>query len=215
MGEQLNDIIDEFTNSFEECIKEMNNTELKTIKHNTIKDLLNINVKKCLALVKDYGKTAKTLRNTSPLQNYIKESFRSLDKSDKQNYDLEGLQGYRKFEKIIKFLYSTGKINFDTDIDINKISKVVVPETFKFNPNEIKTYNPNSDFDSDSNSENEQSYKSTNESDNEITNKQHYTSEDEYNNNNNDITTDSSEDEPTPTPPPTKTKKTKKKNKQK
>jgi hypothetical protein len=213
MVEQLSDIIDEFTNSFEECIKEMNNTELKTIKHNTIKDLLNINVKKCLALVKDCGKTAKTLRNTSPLQNYIKESFRSLDKSDKQNYDLEGLQGYRKFEKIIKFLYSTGKINFDTDIDINKISKVVVPETFKFNPNEIKTYNPNSDFDSDSNSENEQSYKSTNESDNEITNKQHYTSEDEYNNNNNDndITSDSSEDEPTPTPPPTKTKKTKKK----
>jgi len=217
MAGQLINMLNNFQNDFIQCVENMDNNDRKTIHLSTIKDLFTKCNNECLLYIKNNIKNSKTTRNISPLQNFIKETFRSFDKSDKQNCDLEGLQGYRKFEKIIKYLYSKGKITFDSNIDINKICKTNVPNEFKFNPNNINVYNSNSDSDSDSDSENELSYKSTHESDNEITHNQPYTSEDEYNNNSitNDNSENENENENENKPPPTKSKKSKKKTKKK
>jgi len=119
--------MDDYTELFETFVENFNEiTENKTkkthIKLSTIKHLLDETKKKCVIICNDKLETLTKTKTLNPIQSFVKTQFKQITKEDKEQYNFNGLQGYKKFEKNIKYLINEDEIDInDNDFDINEI----------------------------------------------------------------------------------------------
>lgn len=210
--DDYSELIDSFINEFNQLTE--NKTKKTHIKMSIIKHLFDDAKKKCVLKCNNKLDSLTKNKPTNPTQSFIKTHFAKIEKNDKEKFEFNGLQGYKKFARNIKYLITNDEIDIDDDnFDINEIledlSNLIikeVEEVVKEKPvkstkskksakKNIKSNN-NSDIDSDS--------------DSDFNNcKTEYFSDSD----NNDEDNNSEEDIPKPLPKIEKKKKKKNKNK--
>jgi len=212
------ELFDTFVENFSEITE--NKTKKPHIKLQIIKHLLDDIKKKCITICNDKLETLTKTKTLNPVQSFIKTHFKEITKEDKEQYNFNGLQGYKKFEKNIKYLINENEIDInDDDFNINEIledlSQLIIdnkednnesttkstkqPKSIKTNKSSKKNVKIESDTEDNNNNETE--------SENE-----HIDCKTEYFSENSD---DDNIEEDIPPPPKniTKTEKSKKKNK--
>lgn len=118
--DDYSELIDSFINEFNEITE--NKTKKTHIKISVIKHLLDDARKKCISNCNDKIQSLTKTKPTNPTQNFIKTQFANVEKDDKERLEFNGLEGYKRFSRNIKYLITNDEIDINDDnFDINEI----------------------------------------------------------------------------------------------
>ena len=148
--EQIYKFTDEYYTNMIELLNS-NSTNLKGIKMSEIRAVLDSNKKKIIEqFIIKIKNMPKSTRNKQPIFEFIDTHFKPLKENKetnafKNNLGFNGLEGYQKITKIMKYLYENNELDIE-DEDYNIMDHLEEYSSIKIPENETISKEVDEDF---------------------------------------------------------------------